>query len=295
MALVDREALRARAVALRHAGKSRREIKAELGITSGRSLDELLRGEPPPEWTKRPNAKDDLRDKACELRAQGWTYREIAGALGVSISSCSLWLRDVPAPSRDGHDQERVAGMWRMRWERILRQREVERVGTKLAAAREIGALSEREVLMAGALIYWCEGAKDKTYRRSERVSFINSDPALIKLFLRFLDTAGVGRERVRFRVHIHETADVGGAVGYWAEVAEINLTAFQRPVIKRHRPNTRRRNVAETYRGCLQISVQQSAELYRKIEGWAYGAMLGETGSSRRWADLAGVNREAV
>jgi hypothetical protein len=46
--------LRERAIGLRRAGRSRREIKEILGITSNATLDRALRGEPPPEWTRRP-------------------------------------------------------------------------------------------------------------------------------------------------------------------------------------------------------------------------------------------------
>lgn len=59
------------AIALRRSGRSRREIKEILGITSNATLDKLLAGEPPPEWTRRPRAKDDLRAKARRLREQG--------------------------------------------------------------------------------------------------------------------------------------------------------------------------------------------------------------------------------
>ena len=41
---------------LRRAGKSRREIKEILGPMSNSTLDAARRGEPPPEWTRRPNA-----------------------------------------------------------------------------------------------------------------------------------------------------------------------------------------------------------------------------------------------
>ena len=91
------ETLRRRAVALRRSGKSTRQIRETLGIGK-RLTAELVRGEPPPEWTKRPNAKDNLRARARRLRAQGKSYSEIAAALGVSKSSCSLWLRDMPRP-----------------------------------------------------------------------------------------------------------------------------------------------------------------------------------------------------
>ena len=62
---------REQAIALRRAGKSRREIKEILGVGSNTTLNELLAGEPPPEWTRRPNAKDDLHAKARRLRERG--------------------------------------------------------------------------------------------------------------------------------------------------------------------------------------------------------------------------------
>jgi hypothetical protein len=56
--------LREQAVALCRAGRSRREIKELLGITSGEILNEALKGEPPQPWNVRPNAKDAERAKA---------------------------------------------------------------------------------------------------------------------------------------------------------------------------------------------------------------------------------------
>ena len=92
------EQLRVQAVELRRSGKSRREIKEILRVGSNQTLNELLRGEPPPDWTRRPNAKDDIRARARELRRRGLAYNEIAAELGVSKSSISLWLRDIPRP-----------------------------------------------------------------------------------------------------------------------------------------------------------------------------------------------------
>ena len=65
--------LQEQAVILRREGKSRRQIKQILGPMSNSTLNEALRDEPPPEWTRRPKAKDGLRSKARELRAQGVT------------------------------------------------------------------------------------------------------------------------------------------------------------------------------------------------------------------------------
>src|ERR1700730_15660954 len=92
--------LRERAVLMRRQGRSRRQIKEVLGPMSNAQLNDALKGEPPPDWTRRPNAKDELRAKARELRGEGMDYEEIAAALGVAKSSVSLCVRDLPIQAR---------------------------------------------------------------------------------------------------------------------------------------------------------------------------------------------------
>jgi hypothetical protein len=262
---------REQAIALRRAGKSRREIKEILGVAGNSTLDDLLAGEPPPEWTRRPNAKDDLRAKARQLREQGLAYNRIAAELGVSKSSVSLWVRDLPRPERLSYEEccRRVAEGVRRYWAAERPVREARREATCAAAAAEIGALTQRELLIAGAIAYWCEGSKNKPYLRADRVTFMNSDPALITLFLRFLDAAGVDRNMIAYRVYIHETADVAGAESFWLQVTGADPALFRRPALKRHQPHTVRKNVGVNYRGCLRVDVRKNMELYRRIEGW--------------------------
>lgn len=273
----DFETLREQAVALRRAGLSRRQIRDRLHVDNNDILNRLLQGEPAPEWTKRPNAKDDLREKARELRLQGWTYDRIQVELGCSKSSISLWVRDLPKPERrDPSEQARLAN--RKRWEHELAVREEQRGQTKAAAAEEIGSMSDRDLLLTGVALYWAEGAKDKPYARRENVLFVNSDPGVIKLYLAWLDLLGVERERLRYRVMIHMTADVEGAKRYWADLAGVDVSQFQKTTIKKHNPTTVRKNVGDTYRGCLVIRVSQGADLYRRIEGWWTGMVAGIT-----------------
>lgn len=269
--------LRDQAIALRIAGKSRREIKDITGILRNQTLDEMLRGVPPPTWTRRPRAKDELHAKARDLRAKGHTYNEIAAELGVSKGSVSLWVRDMPRAGRLSYEESRrrnadgVSAFWR---DEQLR-REVRRQAVRDSAASEIGELNEREILIAGAIAYWCEGAKSKPRRRAEQVSFINSDPRLISFYLKFLATAGVTSDRLICRMYIHETADVEAAQRFWLELTGLPEDQFRRPTLKRHSPKTIRKNTGEDYHGCLVINVRQSAELYRQVEGWAAAAMV--------------------
>ncbi|MGV4984141.1 helix-turn-helix domain-containing protein [Streptomyces sp. NRAIS4] len=267
----DFEDLRERAVALRRAGYSLRQIRDELKIFNNDILNQLVKGEPPPEWTKRPNAKDDLRAKARKLRLQGWTYDQIEAELGCSRSSVSLWVRDLPRPEPRYTPEEQRALMQ----EGLARRRATEREKleeTKGAALREVGELTDRELFMAGIALYWAEGSKSKPYDRRERAIFVNSDPGVIKTYLAWLDLLEVDRERLNFRLLIHESADVDAAHRFWAAAADIDTSVFAKPTLKKHNPKTVRKNTGDDYHGCLVIGVARSAHLYNRIEGWWAG-----------------------
>lgn len=267
----DFEGLREQAVALRRAGLSRRQIRDRLHVDNNDILNRLLEGEPPPEWTKRPNAKDDLRERARELRLQGWTYDQIQVELGCSKSSISLWVRDLPRPERRRTPQT-AAAIARKGWEEKLRIRDDERQRTKEEAERSIGGMSTRELFLVGVGLYWAEGTKDKPYDRRENVTFVNSDPGMIRVFLAWLDLLQVERQRLRFTVMIHENADVDGAERYWADLVGADPSMFNKTTLKKHNPKTVRKNTGDDYRGCLVIKVLKGADLYRRIEGWWCG-----------------------
>ncbi|KOU45252.1 MULTISPECIES: hypothetical protein [Streptomyces] len=271
----DFEGLRAQAVALRREGLSVRQIRDRLKVFNNDMLHRLLQGEPAPEWTKRPRAKDDLREKARELRLQGMTYDQIQVELGCSKSSISLWVRDLPKPEPRYTEEERLARM-NAGLANLRAGQDRERVETKRAARESIGKLSDRELFIAGVTLYWAEGMKDKPCSRRESLLFINSDPNVIKVYLRWLDLLGVARDRLHIRVSIHESGDAPGAERFWSDVTGVPRTAFMRATLKKHNPKTNRRNTGATYHGCLVIYVTKSAELYRRVEGAWYGIVLG-------------------
>jgi hypothetical protein len=273
--------LRQQATGLRLAGKSLREIKEITGVRSNRAIAEALHGVPPQRWSRRPRAKDDLRDAARELRARGYTYLAIVAELGVSKSSASLWCRDMPRVGRLSNEEIRKRNSAGVRafWAEESPRREARRQAISDQAAAAIGPLTDREVLIAGATAYWCEGAKNKPYRRLDNdVAFINSDPKLILFFLHFLEVAGIARDRIFCRVSIHESADIAGTEQFWRRVTTLPDDQFRRPTLKRHNPTTIRKNTGDSYHGCLIVRVRGGCELYRQIEGWASAVMADPT-----------------
>jgi len=268
----DFEGLRERAVTLRRAGLSLRQIGDELQIHNKDALQRLVEGEPPPEWTKRPRAKDDLRERARELRQQGWTYNKIQAELDCSKSSVSLWVRDLPTPARQ-HHPDMTAALRGVR--RATQERAAGREELRDNAYAEIGSLTQRELFLVGVGLYWSEGSKAKA-GSNRRVIFVNSDPNMIRVFLAWLDLLGVESERRRFSVSIHESTDVPAAETHWANLVGINVDDLLKTSLKKHNPKTNRTNTGEGYFGCLRVAVLKSADLHRRIEGWWYGIVVG-------------------
>ena len=251
-------------------GLSLSQLMRHLGVGSA-TLTDWLRGIEPPAWTSRPNAKDHLRAQALELRVQGWSVTDLATKLGVAKSTAYAWVKHVPLDpdsERARRKQEHAALMTAGRWDAKRAERDSRQAAVHAAASAEVGELSERDLLLLGAAIYWCEGAKSKPWRRLDRLTFINTDAGLLRLFLRFLESCGRPAASMDYRVHIHETADAEAAGDWWATELGIPRELFQRPTIKHHAPATKRMNTGSDYHGCLAISVPRSRELYWRVEG---------------------------
>lgn len=266
---------REQAVQLRLSGLSRSQIAEALGLAAGggEPLTTWLRDVPPPAWTRRPRAKDDLRETAVAMRREGRSYREIREVVGVSKSTLSLWLRDVPLTQ----DQRRALDLRTpaaaTRRARAIRASATQRrLQTRAEARAQITNLSESELFAAGVVAYWAEGAKNKPWRTGQSVKFMNSDPRLIELFLAWLRLAGVSPDRLIFRLHIHQSADATDALQFWSKVVGAPASQFGNTTIKTHNPKTLRKNVGAEYRGCLVVYVRNSAALNLRIEGWFEG-----------------------
>ena len=252
-------------------GRSASELARRFGVPLS-TMRTWLTGLAAPGWTRRPNAKDDLRDEARTLRRQALSVPEIATRLGVSKSSAYQWVRDIPldAEARKaifGREHSSSPEHSRMMHDARNAKRDRRRAEV-MASAAELPEMTGPELTRVGALIYWCEGSKSKPWRRADSVQFINSDPGLITIFLAFLRGLGVTEDRLTYRVSIHDSADVDTAVAWWARHVGVASERFKKPTLKRHNPKTVRHNVGDDYRGCLIIRVLKSRELYWTIEG---------------------------
>lgn len=262
--LVDDTQLAERVHAMRAAGRTYVEIKAELGIgasTISRILGVYGKGRP------RPWVTDVLRERARALRTDGRSVPEIAQELGMAKSTVWLITKDIPwtaEPRSSGSRSESASAYWQKKKARTAEERE--RITSGIIES--FGELTDRDLLIAGAVAYWAEETKSKPWQLRELLNFINSDPDMIRLFLRWLDLLGVDPARRKYRVNIHESADVRAAEAYWAEVAGVPVERFARATLNKHNPKTVRKNTGQDYRGCLVVTVAKSAPEYRIMDG---------------------------
>lgn len=194
------------------------------------------------------------QERARALRAEAWTLAEIAAELGVARSSVSLWVRDVEFTARPRRSGRRRAPN-RLQ---VAKQAEIDRL--RQEGVERIGALSERDLLVAGTALYAGEGAKRDGY-----VIFANSSPGMILLFCTWLRAYfDVDESRLRVRLYLHQDLDLEVATDAWSELTGIPASQFQRPYRAVVDP-TMRRNRHQL--GCASVRYA-CATTHRRVMG---------------------------
>lgn len=221
-------------------------------------------------------SKVQEKEISIKLRKQGFSYAEILKEIPVAKSTLSLWLRDVGLSKRQKQkltEKKLAAALRGAKTKKNYRLKITEEIKNK--AKNEIGELSRRELWLIGSALYWAEGSKQKEHNVSQVVKFSNSDPLMIKIFLKWLqDICNISKLEISFRIALHEnTKDKLNKVQrYWADVTKFPINNFQKIDWKKNKVNTKRKNIGNKYYGLLNIYIKNSTNLNRKIEGWVEG-----------------------
>ena len=95
--------------------------------------------------------------------------------------------------------------------------------------SKKIGYVTDRELLLIGAALYWGEGYKRHSAKKyGEYVSFCNSDQYMIKVFLRFTrEILKVSEEKIRPIIQIHPNVSKEKAVSFWSKIINIPQDKF--------------------------------------------------------------------
>jgi len=221
-------------------------------------------------------AKIEQKNKAIELRKQGLSYTEILEQISVAKSSLSLWLRSVGLSKKQKQrltDKKLASALKGAKRKKEIRIALTSRIKDK--ARSEVGKITKRELWLVGIALYWAEGNKEKDCRPGSGAQFSNSDPYMIRIFLRWLsENIKVSRENIGLDIYIHENHkdNIDRAISYWSKHTGFARDNFKHIYFKKNKINTKRKNVGKNYYGLLRVKVKNSSNLNRQISGWVEG-----------------------
>ena len=87
----------------------------------------------------------------------------------------------------------------------------------------------EKDLFIAGLMLYLGEGAKTRN-----TVDFANSDPRLLKIFIKFLrEICGVDETKMRFYLYCFSNQDSEYLKNFWKGELKVSINQFTKPYIK--------------------------------------------------------------
>lgn len=220
--------------------------------------------------------------KAYKLRMAGRSYAEISRLLKMPKSTLSTWFSSLEIP------EEAKARILKRTRETSLKsllvlnksqthQAEKRALVTKTNAQKSIGPLSKRDLFMVGISLYWAEGYKRPVIRNGKprtyhSVRITNSDPSLIKTYMRFLrEICGVAEEKISANVRMFDHQDEAYLLDFWQKIVKIPHSQFKKSTKFISISSQRKRPFNILPYGTIQITVNDTS-LYHKIMGWIEG-----------------------
>jgi len=155
--------------------------------------------------------------------SQNLTIKEISNKLGISFWQVYSFMNKCQINRRN-----RVLAGFNAN--RTKPQFEIKRSLTK----------TDKNLKTAGIMLYWAEG----TFL-GNTVDFANSNPEMIKIFLRFLrEICGVKEIRLRIYLYAYKYQDINALKNYWSNITNVPLKQFTKPFIRSHNINISRRKL---------------------------------------------------
>ena len=101
-------------------------------------------------------------------------------------------------------------------------------------------SVAEEKLKIAGIMLYWAEGTL-----KGHTVDFANSNPQMIKIFLKFLrEICGIKEERLRIYLYAYSYHNIKTLRAYWCKVAQVSLRQFTKPYIRKGNLNLSNRKM---------------------------------------------------
>ena len=219
-------------------------------------------------------AKVVQKEKAITLRKKGKSLSEIAQELKVSKGSVSIWVRDVVLSdsAKRAIELKLAKGSYEGRLKGSLANKKKKidaEFQARQMASREIGKVSDRDLLMIGTALFWAEGNK-----KGSRFVFSNSDPAMISLMASFLQKCmDVTHGELYLSIQINEShkSRSDKVIKFWTKHLGFDKSQIRGPYFIRTKTVKQYAN-SDNYFGIARLQVRRSSVLQYEILGYIRG-----------------------
>ncbi len=159
----------------------------------------------------KPAIKNYIVNLVKDLRTRGYSVPEIHRELKISKSSVLRYIKGTE-----------ILPEFRSRW---LERRNASKIISEKAwknayseSKKLVDSLNNKELMLIAAALYWAEGTK-------KQFNLINSDPDLIRLFIKILiDVFKIPGQSIKISLRIFENIPVEKALKFWSEVTNFEL-----------------------------------------------------------------------
>ncbi|TSC91286.1 MAG: Resolvase helix-turn-helix protein [Parcubacteria group bacterium Gr01-1014_2] len=211
---------------------------------------------------------------ALALRLEGKTYGEIRNTFGIPKSTLSVWFSKLKVSKKAQRiiESKRGNGYLKLIEFNKIRTLNIKEENERIRKDYEskINNLSNRELMILGAALYWGEGYKNFNIKRNGTYPYIcfgNSDPQMIAAFIEFLKRIlGISKEKIKGQVMIYPNLNPKKSVDYWQSITKIPKENFRYQVALSRASQRKRPKHLLPY-GTLQLRVSRRQEFF-KIKG---------------------------
>jgi len=212
-----------------------------------------------------------IKETAQKMRQNGMSLGFISKKLNIAKSTLSFWCKDIILTDEAISKIETKGKMKSVRallkYTEMKRKDRIDRHALeRQEGAAVFGALSERDILLAGLGLYWGEGYK---YENSE-LGFTNSNPLMIRFYFKWLELWKINKSSLIFRLTLNEffRKEERNIKTFWINFLGVSEGQFSKTTfVKTNLKKGSMKNM-EKYKGILRVKVRKGTSLRNKILG---------------------------
>ncbi len=165
------------------------------------------------------------------MRQKGMSYSQIKEKLGISKSTLSGWLYNMPLSAERIRELQADSPIRIEKYRNTMRTKREARLDEVYnKVSKDIGSISKKDLFLAGLFLYWGEGTK----AQKGSVNLTNTNPAMLKFFIKWLELFDVKRKNLKVKLHLYSDMNIKKSVAFWSKELKIPISQFRKSYIKK-------------------------------------------------------------